>query len=123
MELSAIRLFVRELEAAGHFYGSVLGLARVAGDARSGWLVFDLGGPQLVVEAVAEDAPPEEQALVGRFTGLSLAVDDIECCYEQLRARGVSFDGAPERQAWGGMLATLRDPAGNQLQLVQTPNA
>jgi catechol 2,3-dioxygenase-like lactoylglutathione lyase family enzyme len=123
MQLSAIRLFVRELEAAGHFYGSILGLARVAGDARSGYLVFDLGGPQLVVEAVAADAPPEDHALVGRFTGLSLAVDDVERCHGQLLARGVSFDGTPERQSWGGFLATLRDPAGNQLQIVQLPDA
>jgi len=33
----------------------------------------------------------------------------------------VRFPGAPEAQSWGGLLATLRDPAGNEIQLVQYP--
>jgi catechol 2,3-dioxygenase-like lactoylglutathione lyase family enzyme len=35
---------------------------------------------------------------------------------------GVAFTGLPEQQSWGGILATLRDPAGNELQLVQRPS-
>ena len=31
------------------------------------------------------------------------------------------FDGAPEKQHWGGWLATFKDSAGNSLQLVQMP--
>jgi predicted enzyme related to lactoylglutathione lyase len=61
------------------------------------------------------------RALVGRFTGISFAVDDIAAEHSRLAAAGVPFDGAPELQAWGGWLATLRDPAGNQFQLVSYP--
>jgi uncharacterized glyoxalase superfamily protein PhnB len=39
----------------------------------------------------------------------------------ELSALGVAFTGLPEQQDWGGILATLRDPAGNELQLVQQP--
>jgi lactoylglutathione lyase len=33
----------------------------------------------------------------------------------------VHFTGLPEKQQWGGVLATMQDPAGNELQLVQHP--
>jgi uncharacterized glyoxalase superfamily protein PhnB len=43
--------------------------------------------------------------------------------YRELAAAGVEFSGEPEKQFWGGILATLRDPAGNELQIVQQPTA
>lgn len=118
---SAIRIFVRELAAARSFYADTLGLRCTAqGD---GWFVCRSGGIDLVVEAVPPDAPADEQVLVGRFTGLSLAVRDLAAEHARLLAAGVAFLEAPEQQAWGGMLATLCDPAGNRLQLVQHPPA
>ena len=39
-----------------------------------------------------------------------------------LEARGVTFDGPPERQAWGGVLAHFQDPDGNILTLVEYPS-
>ena len=85
--------------------------------------VFDSGAAQLVVEAVSDDAPADERVLVGRFTGLSFSVDDIAAAYERLKSRQVRFTGEPEAQAWGGILATFVDTAGNELQLVQGRNA
>jgi len=41
--------------------------------------------------------------------------------YDALSSRGVAFTGLPERQFWGGTLATLRDPAGNEIQICQQP--
>ena len=123
MELSAARIFVRDLSAAQAFYEQTLGLMQVAGSSASGFCVFAAGRCQLVVEFVAPDAPQEEQVLVGRFSGLSFAVRDINSEYSRLLRLGVFFSGAPEPQAWGGVLATLRDPAGNELQLVQYPGA
>jgi catechol 2,3-dioxygenase-like lactoylglutathione lyase family enzyme len=123
MKLSYARIFVRDLEAARSFYREALGLRQRAGDPNLGYYVFDSGAAQLVVESVADDAPAEERVLVGRLTGLSFAVDDIAAEYERLKARRVRFSGAPEAQAWGGILATFVDTAGNELQLVQSPNA
>lgn len=121
MKLAAVRIFVRRLDEAAAFYEQKLGLrprARAAAFA-----VFDAQSCDLVLEEVPADAPPEEQALVGRFTGLSFAVHDIADRCRWLAAQGVPFTGPPEKQGWGGTLATLRDPAGNELQLVEYPEA
>jgi catechol 2,3-dioxygenase-like lactoylglutathione lyase family enzyme len=121
MRINTARIFVSDLAQAHDFYAQKLGLKPTAGGLEQGFSVFDAGGVQLVVEPVHADAPQGELDLVGRFTGLSFTVADAQQSYRDLAALGVVFTGAPEQQAWGGILATLRDPSGNELQLVQLP--
>ena len=123
MELNTARVFVRDIAAAKQFYGQKLGLSLKADGSEYGYCVFRSRGAELVVESVADDAPEEERVLVGRFTGLSFTVDDAAAKHRELQARGVRFTGLPEKQAWGGILATLQDPSGNELQIVQQPAA
>ena len=123
MELNAARVFVRDVESAKHFYSGKLGLPIKADGSEYGYCVFKAGSTDLVVETVADDAPEEEKVLVGRFTGLSFTVQDAEAKYRELAALGVPFTGLPEKQFWGGILATLQDPSGNELQIVQHPAA
>jgi predicted enzyme related to lactoylglutathione lyase len=123
MKLSAARVFVHDLKAAHDFYAARLGLRQTAGGAATGYCVYDAGTAQLVVEAVEPDAPEDEHALVGRFTGLSFAVADIAARFRELQALGIHFVAAPAKQGWGGMLATFTDPSDNQLQLVEDKDA
>ncbi len=120
MRVAAVRLFVDDLQQAGAFYGGALGLAPTAGGTE-GWVVHDGGGVDIVVEEVGADADAEDRALVGRFSGVSLAVADIDAAHARLLAAGVRRDGPPQRQPWGGVLLTVADPSGNRLQLVQYP--
>ena len=71
----------------------------------------------------SHDAPEEEEILVGRFTGLSFTVQNAAAKHQELSARGVPFTGLPEKQQWGAILATLQDPSGNELQIVQHATA
>ncbi|MGJ7603218.1 VOC family protein [Variovorax sp. LT1R20] len=121
MQLHTARIFVRDLAGASRFYEEVLDLPLKADGREHGFCVFDAGPMSLVVERVEDDAPAEDQVLVGRFTGLSFDVADIQSKYKELASLGVDFSGLPERQQWGGILATLRDPAGNEIQLVEQP--
>ena len=123
MELTAVRIFVEDLDAAKRFYAEKLGLTIQFDGSMHGYCVFKAGPADLVIESVAADAPEEDRALVGRFSGLSFSVRDADTTYRQLAARGVTFSGLPELQSWGGTLATLRDPEGNELQIVQRPAA
>jgi catechol 2,3-dioxygenase-like lactoylglutathione lyase family enzyme len=116
--VSAIRVFVRDVARARDFYERTLGLAlRVdAGDA----LLFDTGSCTLIVEACDPD-DEEGRALIGRFTGVSFEVPDIEAVQAALAARGARFDGPPETHDWGGRLTHFYDPDGNVLTLAQMP--
>lgn len=53
---------------------------------------------------------------------INLAVDEIKPVYERLRAAGIEFSRPPEREQWGGWVATFQDPDGNTLQLLQQPD-
>ena len=50
-----------------------------------------------------------------------LGVDDIHQECRRLREEGVEFIRLPEQEHWGGWIATLKDPDGNILQLLQLP--
>ena len=91
MNLSAVRIFVTDMAGARRFYEDRLGLTVMLGDHEHGVCVFDAGSAQLIVEAVPKQAPPDEQVLVGRFTGVSFAVDDIVSKHQDLHSLGWSF--------------------------------
>ncbi len=118
MKIGAARIFVNDIQAAKEFY-SQLGLSLENYDLESGICIFNTGETKLIVESVLPAAPKEDQILVGRFTGLSFQTNNIQKSYESLKSIGVEFSGVPEQQYWGGWLATLIDPANNEVQLVQ----
>ena len=108
---------VRDLDAAEHFYGDVLGLDLL--DARPFALVHDAPASQLRITVVAEvPAAP--------YTVLGWKVADLEAEMDRLVAAGVSFnryDGMvqDDRGIWtapdGARVAWFHDPDGNNLSL------
>ncbi|MEM8916830.1 MAG: VOC family protein [Pseudomonadota bacterium] len=117
MELYAVRIFVRQWDEACAFYGNALGLKERFRDDAMGWAEFDLGGPCLGIERIGAD-DTEGNAMVGRFVGISLRVDDITAVHSSLVSKGVTFTTPPEKQPWGGSLGHFRDPDGNVLTLL-----
>src|SRR5262245_42928784 len=106
--VSALRIFVRDLASARRFYGETLQLHETGiGDS---WIAYEVSDFDIIIENVPP-GDPEGDALVGRFLAVSFNVaGKIDDAYRRLSAKGVPFDGAPERQSWGGTLAFLRDP-------------
>ena len=49
---------------------------------------------------------------------LFLATDDCQASYEQLSARGVTFNDPPAKQPYG-IDTSFRDPSGNNIRLTQ----
>jgi len=117
MKLYAVRIFVRDWDAACAFYGKTLGLAERFREDDVGWAEYDVGGACFGIERVAP-GDAEGGAMVGRFVGASLQVDDIEAVHRELAAKGVTFSSPPEKQPWGGTLAHMQDPDGNTLTLL-----
>src|SRR5690606_18879160 len=50
---------------------------------------------------------------------INLLVEVIHAAAARLRAQGVEFARAPEQESWGGWIATMHDPDGNTVQLLQ----
>ena len=117
--IDAIRIFSDDFQTTKDFFVDALGF--VIGFEGEGVVVYDLPGTKLILEEVAL-SEPEAAGMVGRFTGVSFAVEDIKATYKDLKAKGVDFEGKPEMEEWGGALAHFRDPANNVFTLIQYPN-
>ena len=104
--------------AMDRFYVEVLRLAPRT--RRDGFVNFDLAGQRLTVtthDGVRGASTEPLRVMV------NLEVDDIGAEHARLVAAGVPFARRPEREPWGGWVATLADPDGNTLQLFQLPAA
>ena len=105
-------VYVVDFAAAVDFYANTLGLPLKMREDQFGYAAFDTGAAQFSLAAVD---PKDENtpALIGRHTGLGLAVDDLQASYEELSAKGVEFPMPPTKQPWGGTIAMFQDPEGN----------
>ncbi len=99
------------------FYRDTLGLA--PHHERPGFVNFQWGDVRLTVTVHDQIAGSSRDPL---RVMINLAVHDIQAVYERLLAAGVRFSRPPEQEEWGGWVATLQDPDGNTLQLLQQPD-
>tara|TARA_B110000014_G_scaffold218970_1_gene174284 strand:+ start:197 stop:604 length:408 start_codon:yes stop_codon:yes gene_type:complete len=53
---------------------------------------------------------------------INFHVADIHATAKRLSTVGITFIREPEQESWGGWIATIRDPDGNTVQLLQSPD-
>ena len=73
------------------------------------------GPPMLDADASAQLA---ELVAKGAGSTLFLETDDCQALYDELSARGVTFNDPPTPQAYG-IDTSFRDPSGNNIRLTQ----
>jgi predicted enzyme related to lactoylglutathione lyase len=105
-------------EEMARFYRDRLGLTPRT--TKPDFINFDWAGVRLSVSVHDRVRGPSADPL--RIM-VNLAVSDITAAYRRLSAAGVVFTRAPEREEWGGQVATFLDPDGNILQLIQPPGS
>ena len=54
-----------------------------------------------------------EESRIGTQMNCSIACDDVDATYRQLKERGVEFEGPPQEQPWGSYV-TMIDSEGNR---------
>lgn len=115
--LSAVRLFVADLDRAKDFYANTIGMPIAMSDPANGYFILDTGVVKCIVEVETE--PENGVTDIGGFKPYSFAVTDIHQTYAELAAKGVQFRGQPEKAFWGGTMAYFTDPDGNEMTLVE----
>jgi len=114
--VSAITLFVEDLDAVKRFYVDVFGLPVHFEDGDSA--VFDFGNTLvnlLRTSAVPELIDPASIAAphVGNRFQLTIEVDDVDRVVADLAVRGAVLLNGPLDRPWGVRTASFRDPAGH----------
>src|SRR5258708_16821472 len=116
-------VFVRDQDRSQVFYRDVLGfgvMERQHGPDRFVAVMPPDGTAILVLIAPPPGSP--EHDLIGRFTQVVFLCENVEANYREWSARGVRFEGEPERRPWGGMTALFQDPDGNSFALITRDN-
>ena len=105
-------LHTRDAEADRRWFADVLGLESV--DAGGGWLIFALPPAELAAH------PASSQG--GGDVELYLMCDAIETTMQELRDKGVAFDGPVSDQRWGRVTKIVL-PSGARLGLYEPRHA
>ncbi|MFP6654881.1 MAG: VOC family protein [Myxococcota bacterium] len=113
MQIAYVNLFVSDLDRAVEFYSEKLGLSLQFSDSEHGYASLSAGSVTLGLAI----AGPDQTELLGRHTGIGLAVEDLVAEHTRLQALGVAFTMEPTKQPWGGFMAIVSDPDGNLLYL------
>jgi len=114
--ISAITLFVEDLEVTKKFYREVFGLPIHYEDEASA--VFNFGNT-LINLLIATEARGliEPAAVAGPDAGsrfqFTITVDDVDAMCAELTARGAELLNGPMDRPWGIRTASFKDPAGH----------
>ena len=120
--VSAISLFVEDLQTAKSFYEAVFGVDVVFEDETSVCVKFDQLFVNLLLNASAqqqvEPAPVAGPESGSRFQ-LSIWIDDVDAACAALEELGVTLLTGPVDREWGMRVATFTDPDGHNWELAQ----
>lgn len=113
--ISAITLFVEDLDAAKQFYIKVFGLPVFYEDPNSA--VFKFGDTLINLLKISEAEELVNPAKVAsreagsRFV-FTITVDDVDAMCAELTSRGVTLLNGPMDRPWGIRTASFMDPGG-----------
>jgi catechol 2,3-dioxygenase-like lactoylglutathione lyase family enzyme len=114
--ISAITLFVEDLDASQAFYQRVFGLPVHYEDDASA--VFNFGNTLINLLKVSEAHDLIAPATVaspdaGSRLQFTIEVDDVDAMCAELTAQGVELLNGPMDRPWGIRTASFRDPGGH----------
>ncbi len=121
MQVTHVRLLVRDYRACLRFWRDVVHLRLTFGDESGTYASFDTGTAKLSIFAAAEMARvvpvgPTTLASGDPFV-VQLDVENVDRAARDLEARGVSVTEPTDQPAWGIRAAHFRDPEGNLFEL------
>jgi catechol 2,3-dioxygenase-like lactoylglutathione lyase family enzyme len=114
--ISAVTVFIADLEAAKEFYQRAFGLPTTFEDETSAVFRFGDTLVNLLLETEASEliAPaavaPREAGARFQFT---IGVDDVDAVARELTERGVELLNGPMDRPWGIRTASFVDPGGH----------
>lgn len=123
MQISGVRLLVRDFSAAVHFWQESMGLSLQFRDDTLGYAYFETEkiGLELYTQdgfasALGEVTPvPLPQ---GRQVVLNVRVEDVDTAYKKLLEQGATPVSTPrDRPAWMARTAHVADPDGHVIEL------
>lgn len=113
MDLDHAYYWTADMDRAVAFYADMLGLSLTRREKDS-WAEFDTGGAHFALHGVVDGQPAPLPGGTVVFR-----VEDLEATCRSLRDRGVMPEDEDGEVPGYARFATLRDPDGNPVQLIE----
>jgi lactoylglutathione lyase len=121
-KVEVITIFAEDLAATRAFYENVFGLEVVYADEASAVVRLE----NLMINILRVERAGtlvEPRAVAGAEAGarllLTIAVEDANAVYEELKRHGVTILNGPVDRPWGRRTVAFADPAGNVWEIAQ----
>ena len=117
-DIVGITFWTGDLPRMFHFYNDIFRLP--VHSKNDGYIAFQVGELRLNLGNHTEvnEGSKDPYRIMANFS-----VRDILSTHKHLVNQGVQFIREPEKESWGGVVATFLDPDGNILQLLEFPNS
>ncbi|HEY2713094.1 MAG TPA: VOC family protein [Chthoniobacterales bacterium] len=115
-QIKFVSIPVTDQNRALDFYTDKLGFTIITDqpfDEKQRWIELRVPGAETRVVLFTAEG---EEKRIGGMMNISYACNDIDRTYEELKKRGVEFEGPPEKQHWGSY-ALFKDSEGNRFVL------
>ena len=112
-QIKFVSIPVADQNRALDFYTDKLGFTIITDqpfDEKQRWIELRIPKAETCVVLFT---PEGEEKRIGSFMNMSYTCDDIEKTYEELKRRGVEFEGPLQKQPWG-TYAMFKDTEGNR---------
>jgi len=112
-QIKFVSIPVADQNRALDFYTDKLGFTIITDqpfDEKQRWI--ELRIPKAETRVVLF-TPEGDEKRIGSFMNMSYTCDNIDKTFEELKKRGVEFEGPPQKQPWG-TYAMFKDSEGNR---------
>lgn len=110
--LDYVYFWVSDVDRAVRFYTEVLGL-RLVRREESAWVEFDAGPLRMALHGAVDGRAPEAGGTA------VFRVDDLDAARADLQSRGADFEEHAGEIEGFARFASLRDPDGNRIDLIE----
>ena len=114
--MNGVIIWTEDLPRLRHFYCETLGLHPHSD--RPHFVSFKWGGFRF---SIGSHDHVHGQARDPHRIMVNFDIDDIHAFHAEMTEKGVEFIRPPEKEHWGGWVASIEDPDGNIIQVLEQP--
>ena len=123
LRLEGLTLTVESVAKSVEFYGPTLGL-EVACHSEPAFAMIEVGGELggtiglISIEEARKEGAEEMTPTQKRAIHIEFTTDDLDALFEELTARGVTFQEPPHDEPWERVMTSI-DPEGYAVEIAQ----
>jgi predicted enzyme related to lactoylglutathione lyase len=106
MKVGYLQIPVSDVKESANFFEKLFGKNKLFESPSH--VIFNCDGVEIAIISGGQKGKKEGTK------GIYFVVDDVDKVFNELKSRGVEFQGEPANESWGGRIVCFTDPDGNK---------